>query len=120
LSKNKCIFGGYTPLAWSSQASHVSDPSLKSFVFTIKNPHSLPPQIFKLKQEAKAIYNHQTLGPTFGSGFDLNVYSQSQSSTNHYSSLGNAYANDTGIGGQQVLTGDRYFFLDELEVFEVI
>jgi hypothetical protein len=39
-STNDCIFGGYTPLTWSSRNAYVSDPSLRSFVFTIKNPHN--------------------------------------------------------------------------------
>jgi hypothetical protein len=34
--------------------------------------------------------------------------------------LGIAYINDTGIAGDQVLTGARNFTVDEIEVFEVI
>jgi hypothetical protein len=36
------IFGGFTPMEWESprQSTHKADPNLKSFVFTLKNPHS--------------------------------------------------------------------------------
>jgi hypothetical protein len=119
LSKNKCIFGGYTPLAWSSQTGYVSDPSLRRFVFTIKNPHGLPAQIFRQKLEANAIYNGSPFGPTFGN-HDFRVYEPFQSSTYNYSSLGTAYTNDTGIDGQRLLTGEYSFVVEEIEVFEVL
>jgi hypothetical protein len=120
LSKNKCIFGGYTPVPWSSQGGYVSDSSLKTFVFTIKNLHNLPEQIFKQKRETYAIHPGNLYGPTFGGGCDFCVYEPFQASTNNYSNLGSTYANDTGIGGQQVLTGEYHFAVEEINVFEGI
>jgi hypothetical protein len=34
--------------------------------------------------------------------------------------LGSIYANETGIEGTRVLTGEEYFVVEEIEVFEVI
>jgi hypothetical protein len=119
LTKNKCIFGRYTPLAWSSEAGYVSDSRLRSFVFTIKNPHNLPAQIFKQKQEAYAIYNHSSQGPTFA-GCAFRVQDPFQAATYNCSNLGETYTNDTGIAGDQLLTGESSFVVDEIEVFEVI
>jgi hypothetical protein len=121
MSKNDSIFGGYTPLAWSSSNGYLSDASLESFIFTIKNPHNLPAQIFKQKQEGQAIYNGgASHGPTFGANHDLQVYDPFESTTYNYSNLGKTYTNDTGIGGKEVLTGEYSFGIKEIEIFEVI
>jgi hypothetical protein len=44
------IFGGFTPLQWESppEDSWKCDDSLKSFVFTLKNPHNIPARKFAL------------------------------------------------------------------------
>jgi hypothetical protein len=36
------IFGGFTPLEWESGYKFKADPSLKSFLFTLTDPHNLP------------------------------------------------------------------------------
>jgi hypothetical protein len=120
LSTNDCIFGGYTPVAWTSRNSAVSDPSLKSFLFTIRNPHNLPTQIFKLKQGDYAIYDHSDHGPRFGGGTDLHVADQCRNSNSCWSNFGHIYENITGIAGNQVFTGVTNFTVQEIEVFEVI
>jgi hypothetical protein len=119
LSTAGYIFGGYTPLVWSSRGAYVTDPSRKSFLFTIKNPHGLEPHIFAQKDEASAIYDNASDGPTFGANHDLYVCTQCHTQNNSYSTLGNTYTNDTGIAGTAVLTGEKNFFVKEIEVFEV-
>jgi hypothetical protein len=121
-STNDCIFGGYTPLSWNSRQGVVSDPSLASFIFTIKNPHDIPAQIFKQKQADAAIYDHAIYGPRFGDGnnADLSVYDQCRTCSSSYSRLGQFYSNDTGIGADNLLTGACHFTVNEIEVFEVI
>jgi hypothetical protein len=57
------IFGGFTPVEWESRVwngrrqeednTRKADESLKSFVFTLKNPHNLPARRFALKAEEK-------------------------------------------------------------------
>jgi hypothetical protein len=114
------IFGGYTPLAWSSRGSYVADPSLTSFLFTIKNPHDLEAQIFKQKQEGQAIYDNGSCGPGFGCGTDIAIWDRCHSSDGSWSNLGGTYTNDTGIAGKQVFTGSYNFTVEEIEVFQVI
>jgi hypothetical protein len=120
LSTNDCIFGGFTPIAWSSRNGYASDPSLTSFLFTLKNPHNLSPRIFKQKQAEYAIDDNASYGPIFGNGYDIIVYDQCQSSTRSYSNVGTTYVNDTEIAATQVLTGSQYFTVKEIEVVEVI
>jgi hypothetical protein len=121
-TKNNCIFGGYSPLAWQSRNHNTSsaDSSLTSFVFTIKNPHNMPARIFKQKQVANAINDYSSSGPAYGNPVDFYVADQCHASTSSYSNLGQVYVNDTGIPGDQVLTGSHYFTVEEIEVFEVI
>jgi hypothetical protein len=49
------VFGGYMPLQWESALSmkYKCDDSLKSFLFTLKNPHNIPARKFALKDEEK-------------------------------------------------------------------
>jgi hypothetical protein len=120
LSKNESVFGGFTPVSWTSRNEYAADPRVQSFIFTIKNPHKLPERIFKLKQASTAISDCSSYGPTFGSGYDFHLCDQCQSVNDSYSILGNSYANDTGIAGNQVLTGAEHFTVKEIEVFEVV
>jgi hypothetical protein len=116
---NDCIFGGYTPVAWSSEGGHASDMSMESFIFTIKNPHNLPARIFKQKQGILAAYHISSYGPTFGNGCDFYVCDRCRDSNSSYSNFGSTYTNDTGIAGKEVLTGAYNFTVVEIEVFEV-
>jgi hypothetical protein len=52
------IFGGFTPTMWDSNCAYKADPSLKSFLFGLKNPHNFPARTFALKTEErdKAIF----------------------------------------------------------------
>jgi hypothetical protein len=44
------IFGGFAPVEWESRLWNAkygkADDSLKSFVFTLKNPHNIPARKF--------------------------------------------------------------------------
>jgi hypothetical protein len=72
LDTNGNIFGGFTPLAWESppQSKYKADDSLKSFVFTLKNPHNITARRFGLKPAWKhcAIYCGSEWGPRFPGG----------------------------------------------------
>jgi uncharacterized coiled-coil protein SlyX len=97
------IFGGFTPVEWESREWYwKADPSLKSFVFTLKNPHNLAARKFALTSPTKAIYCDPGRGPCFG-----------------WTSLDPSYVNDTGLGGKTVFTGSEKFTVKEIEVFEI-
>jgi hypothetical protein len=113
------IFGGFTPAVWTSKSAWVADSSLKSFLFTIKNPHNRRPHVFPQQQQARAIRVNSGYGPTFGGNHDLYVCDGCQSSTGSCSNIGNVYKNETGIAGNAVLTGKKNFTAKEIEVFEV-
>jgi hypothetical protein len=125
------IFGGFTPVEWESREWNgklwdednrsKGDDSLKSFLFTLKNPRNIPPRRFALKAEKKhqAITCDSTGGPHFGSDYDLGVSNFCNLNPNSGSFLGNCYTNDTGLNGNIVFTGNFNFRVKEIEVFEI-
>jgi hypothetical protein len=121
------IFGGFTPVKWESSESgkDKADNSLKSFLFTLKNPHNIPAKRFALRAEKKnrAIYCASTCGPCFGGysgGRSIAVEDGcNMAATNHTRFFGDAYTNDTGLDNEIVFTGSATFKVDEIQVFEI-
>jgi hypothetical protein len=124
-------FGGYTPVEWESRDwySNLSredssncwkcDPSKKSFLFTLKNPHNVSPRYFPLKpqKEQLAICCHYLNGPHFDA--DLVIADNCNRPFSHTSSFGASYTNDTNLAGKTFLTGSEKFSVDDIEVFEM-
>jgi hypothetical protein len=79
-----------------------ADPSLKSFLFTLKNPHNIPARKFALMAEGedRAIVCDSSWGAHF---FDIGV------SSSNWSRLGGSYANDTRLDEETVFTGSKWF-----------
>jgi prefoldin subunit 5 len=123
------IFGGFTPVEWDSRVWNgywadrdnmpKVDDSLKSFLFTLKNPHNIPARRFALKAEAKhkALFCGRFCGPSFGD--DIHVCHDCNKDTWSFTSLGATYTNDTGLDEGIVFTGSLYFQVKEIEVFEI-
>jgi hypothetical protein len=124
LDKNGNIFGGFTPVPWELGEDFKEDESVRSFIFTLKNPHNFPPRKFPLKREKrfKAIGCHPQCCTTFGN-IDMRVrehcyYAGARNFTRHDTKWNQwAYANDSGI--EHVFTGDHFFVVKEIEVFEI-
>jgi hypothetical protein len=115
------IFGGFTPVEWESDndGKDKADPSLKSFLFTLKNPHNVPALIFALKAEKqdKAICCYSSCGPNFG---DIAVFDNSNANTDSGTwRFGYHYTNDTGRVGQTFFTNSHEFKVKEIEVLEI-
>jgi hypothetical protein len=76
--------------------------------------------IFKQKTEGNVIHDCPNQGPTFAGNRDLVIVNQCQNSACSFSNLGGAFTNDTGIAATKVFTGDHYFTVKEIEVFELV
>jgi hypothetical protein len=117
------VFGGYTPTAWESPKGHrdKSDESLKTFLYTLRNPNGVPARKFALKAEEKhkAINCFPWRGPGFGSGCDLFVSNHCNTNAESASTVGASYVNNTGLDGDTLLTGGHFFIVAEIEVFEI-
>jgi len=117
------IFGGYTPISWSTSGSYAYDN--KSFLFSFKNASGN--QSVKIENNGPhhsnqySIYNGSGYGPTFGGGHDLYICSGSNSTNSSYTNLGHSYSltgftySSTQI--QSYLAGSYNFTTSEIEVF---
>jgi hypothetical protein len=111
------IFGGFTPVEWSSKKENKRDPSKKSFIFTLKNPANVPPRTFAPNDSGWAISCNPAHGPDF---FDIGVFDNCNAeSSNETGEFGFAYNNDTGLDKRTFFTGAPTFMVKEIEVFEI-
>jgi hypothetical protein len=122
------IFGGFSAPAWESRRWNFrmgdgnncskADESKTSFLFTLKNPHNIPPRKFPLRPDMSrcAIQCNELYGPTFQ---DICVMSGANIHAGSNTGLGLVYVNDTGLDGGLVFNGSSSFNVAEIEVFEV-
>jgi hypothetical protein len=104
------IFGGFTPLKWESRMPkslidwnncYKADPSLKSFLFTLKNPQKSPARRFALKTEKKltAMCCVSDFGPEF---CDIVAADTCTANTANSIDFGNHSRNDIGVTGRAI------------------
>jgi hypothetical protein len=107
------------PVEWGSGNEFKADRSLKSFLFTLKNPRNFPARKFALKAEEKhkAIVCDSRCGPCFRDIAVLDNCNAKDSSSTSY--FGESYTNDTGLDGKTFFTGSERFTVKEIEVFEI-
>jgi hypothetical protein len=120
LDTNGNIFGGFTPVPWEGGSCKAKgDPTFKSFIFTLKNPHNFPARKFPLKPECKdtAVFHDSTMGPMLA--WVIQVCDPSIAKGGMTVDFGDVYANDTGVDGKTLLTGSKCFTLKEIEVFKI-
>jgi hypothetical protein len=124
------IFGGFTPVKWESRVwngkrgnesnTQKADDDLKSFLFTLMNPHNnMPARRFVLQPEKRevAIRCNSQQGPFFGNDIGVSDNCNTNNDSNIY--FGHSYTNDTGLDGKVVFTGAQNFQVKEIEVFEI-
>jgi hypothetical protein len=118
------VFGGFTPVKWESGYEYKGDDNLRSFLFTLRNPHGVPPRKFALTAEKKqfAISCDSTCCVVFGADCEIGVYDICNANKESFTQFGTrrshrVYANDTGIEGFS--TGAFKFTVKEIEVFEI-
>jgi hypothetical protein len=115
------LVGGFTPVEWESgPEKRKDDPSLKSFLFTLKNPHNISARRFSLKAEKKdkAISCYSDGGPCFCGG--VIVKDDCNANADGYTRyFGYNYTNDTRLDGETFFTGSEKFQVKEIEVFEI-
>jgi hypothetical protein len=92
---------------------------MKSFLFSLKNPHNIAARRFAMTQSGNplAIYCHADSGPTFGGGYDIHVCDGSNGPS--YTYFSSSFANDTGKSAAEFFTGAKSFTVSEIEVFEI-
>jgi hypothetical protein len=114
------IFGGYTPLAFSSNDGWQTDTSLQTFLFTVKNPHKISLRKFMIqKSGVKAIYCSPDRF-AFGAEHSLRVWDNNNGRSDNHVHFGSSFENGTGINPQNLLNGSEKFTVQEIAVFAVV
>jgi small GTP-binding protein len=114
------VFGCFAFPSWESSffSKRKSDPTSDGFLFTLKNPHNLPPQRFRLTrgQQSSAIKVSSRICSCFGDD-DLFICGGCDANPSHSRGFGSTYENTTGIDGRLVFAGSDTFIVDEIEVY---
>ena len=110
------LFGGYSPISWDSSDTDKNHP--ECFIFTLTNPHNIPPTKYPLKdpKDEYAIWCLPGSGPSFGRGRDIAV--KSSSPNDSYTDFPKSYSDTTGKG-DKTFTGALRFTTNEIEVYSV-
>jgi hypothetical protein len=123
-TKRGWIFGGYAHCEWPDKGWS-GDPSLKSFLFTLRNPHNIPDRRFALRSEYQenVLHVHADsrvmlwMGASGGIGIWNYCNTNSQSHNSGFTDSG-SFANDSGCDGKTLFTGSETYLVQELEIFE--
>ncbi|CAF0959568.1 unnamed protein product [Adineta steineri] len=117
-SDNNYIFGGYTSVSWTSSEGWLNDGT--AFLFTLTNPHNIPPTKYTIMSDlaTRAIYNYSGYGPMFGGGPDICIYNNSNSNNFMCSIFPWSYDDSTGYDNN-TFTGAENFTISEIEVYKL-
>ena len=110
------LFGGYASVSWAAANNgYISDSN--AFIFTLTNPHNIPPTKYLVNPEriAHALQNSSDYGPVFG-GCDIAVKNNSNSNQSSSFNLPCFYVDTTGQGNN-TFTGAAHFTTSDIEVF---
>ena len=115
------IFGGFTIAAWDSSGQYKQDAN--AFIFSLVNQDNKPIKMIIIEPQ-HAIYCRSDYGPTFGSGHDIYIASNSNANATSFSNLGQTYKHPQYAQGtpqaQSFLAGSYNFQVNEIEVYAKI
>ncbi len=121
-SKNgNYLFGGYAEISWGRDNYFREDPA--AFLFTLTNPHGIPPTKFSKNPVERYSFVHSADdGPWFGGivkgqnqFIDIKLVSDADK-RNSTCSFPSTYLDTTGIG-ETLFTGTKNFMVEEIEVY---
>ncbi|CAF0896507.1 unnamed protein product [Adineta steineri] len=115
---NGYLFGGYTSMSWAPLKNYINDPN-HPFLFTLTNPHGIPPTKYFNKMSTYAIYTHKSYGPTFGAGHDIYICNNSNINKNSSINFPHSYF-DTTNQGSNTFTGNKAFRTRDIEVYQLV
>jgi len=113
-SNNNYLFGGYTSVAWTSSADIGYKTDTTAFLFTLTNPHKIPPTKYHIDptKAENAIWYGSGYGLWFGD-YDLGL-----SNNRNYTEFPSSYIDTTGKRNK-TFTGARNFIVSDIEVFQL-
>jgi hypothetical protein len=112
------LFGGYTSVSWRSAETFVIDKH-GPFIFTLTNPHGIPPCKYPIQDAEYSILDKSVCGPTFGRGADLHVYGNSHTHSDSNFNFPCSYTDKTKRGSM-TFTGTKNFRTSDIEVYRLM
>ncbi|KAK3577663.1 hypothetical protein CHS0354_000091 [Potamilus streckersoni] len=115
------VFGGYTSIPWRSSNNYQAD--YKAFLFRLRYSGQTKYTKFPVKGGNNAIYDHQSLGPFFGAGYDLGTFNTVLNKSGDYFTfthgliINNSY-DFRNIQAQEINNG--HLKIAELKVYKII
>ena len=89
------------------------------FIFTLTNPHDIPPTKYSIQHVRYSISDVERYGPIFGGGHDFCVHGNSHTEANSYFNFPHSYI-DTTNRGYATFTGGKNFQTSEIEVYRLV
>jgi hypothetical protein len=126
------MFGGFTPTEWEPREWNreygdenncwKGDDSGRSFLFTLRNPHGVPPRRLALKKEKKERAIYCCARKSAGFAWDILVCDSCHTNGRSYTRIGTNYKNNeyaNNVDFEHFFTGAINFTVKEIEVFEI-
>ena len=132
-SSDNYIFGGYSSIDWQSTTwngicgkgnNARRDGKGYEFVFTLRNPHDIPPSKFNMKKNwlDHSICCDINLGPIFGCN-DIRIQNNCDEENNYFTyydfNPGEFCFDDTTGKKRLLFTGNSTYKVKEIEVFKI-
>ncbi|XP_065837528.1 uncharacterized protein [Oscarella lobularis] len=90
-SVGDCVFGGYSDVSWTSRNNYIQSTDAFLFAFVSNGLGTTPFRGRLFQNSQHAMFDHSSYGPTFGSGHDLHISSDSNSNEASYMNWGYTY-----------------------------
>ncbi|CAF3396176.1 unnamed protein product [Rotaria socialis] len=112
------LFGGYTSVNWNfHQGAKSGFMDRTAFLFTLSNPHGLPPTKYSIKPAGENAIVPNAMGPTFGQ-YDICVYPNSNLNSQSFIKFPSHYMDSTGKG-YLTFTGSTNFTTADIEIYRL-
>lgn len=117
-SENGSLFGGYSSVGFVNRGKNgLAYRDNHHFLFTLHNPWSIPPTMFKNKYPEMSLVYVDVYGPCFGSHSDFCLRGHDgHFSESHVIGFPWSYVDTTGKGNK-VFDGNESFSVKRMEVF---
>lgn len=117
-SLDNYLFGGYTSVNWNfHQGAKAGFIDRSAFLFTLSNPHGLPPTKYPIKSTGESAIVPNAMGPTFGQ-YDVCVYPNSNLNSQSFIKFPTNYMDLTGKG-YLTFTGSTNFTTTDIEIYRL-
>lgn len=118
------VFGAYISESWESPVEPITKLDPKAFLFTLINPHNLPPIRFYPQNNTPSFRCDHQWGPQFR---DINISSHSNINYDSYIYFPYKYV-DTALKGSEVFLqsnlknkqGCPHFTVSDIEIYSVL